>query len=164
MRFPTIWYVRPAKAQTSLRIRADWSEPLLVAWIFYDCWATDWTLFGVSKLKRRLQRLVRIYTCQNVKLLEITCHGSFWVDSLWVKRYWLHGKRANFLCLHYLLRLIKLLWLHMKANQLYPHKGNSLLFRENVNELLIEWNLELVGGTLSTHIVCLAQLQSRHYF
>ena len=30
MRFPTMWYVRPAKAQTSLRIRADWSEPLLV--------------------------------------------------------------------------------------------------------------------------------------
>ena len=23
MRFPTIWYVRPAKAQTSLRMRAD---------------------------------------------------------------------------------------------------------------------------------------------
>ena len=23
MRFPTIWYVQPAKAQTSLRIRAD---------------------------------------------------------------------------------------------------------------------------------------------
>ena len=31
MRFPTMWYVRPAKAQTSLRIRADLSEPLLVA-------------------------------------------------------------------------------------------------------------------------------------
>ena len=31
MRFPTMWYVRPAKAQISLRIRADWSEPLLVA-------------------------------------------------------------------------------------------------------------------------------------
>ena len=29
--FPTMWYVRPAKAQTSLRIPADWSEPLLVA-------------------------------------------------------------------------------------------------------------------------------------
>ena len=66
MRFPTIWYVRPAKAQTSLRIRADWSEPLLVAWVFYDCWATDWTLFGVSKLNRRLHRLVWVYTCQNV--------------------------------------------------------------------------------------------------
>ena len=31
MRFPTMWYVRPAKAQTSMRIRAVWSEPLLVA-------------------------------------------------------------------------------------------------------------------------------------
>ena len=30
-RFPTMWYVRPAKAQTSLRIQADLSEPLLVA-------------------------------------------------------------------------------------------------------------------------------------
>ena len=30
-----------------------------------------------SKLKRRLQRLIRVYTCQNVKLLEISCHGSF---------------------------------------------------------------------------------------
>ena len=29
MRFPTMWYVRPAKAQTSLRIRAVGSEPLL---------------------------------------------------------------------------------------------------------------------------------------
>ena len=41
MRFPTMWYVRPAKAQTSLRIRAVWSEPLLLAWIFYECWATQ---------------------------------------------------------------------------------------------------------------------------
>ena len=31
MRFPTILYVRPAKPQISLRIRAVWSEPLLVA-------------------------------------------------------------------------------------------------------------------------------------
>ena len=30
MRFPTMWYVRPAKAQTNLRIRAVLSEPLLV--------------------------------------------------------------------------------------------------------------------------------------
>ena len=27
-------------------------------------------------LKRTLQRLVRVYTCQNVKLLEISCRGS----------------------------------------------------------------------------------------
>ena len=31
MRFPTMWYVRPAKPQISLRIRAVWSEPLLFA-------------------------------------------------------------------------------------------------------------------------------------
>ena len=37
MGFPTMWYVRPAKAQTSLRIRTIWSEPLQVAWVFYEC-------------------------------------------------------------------------------------------------------------------------------
>ena len=72
-----MWYVRPAKPQISLRIRAVWSEPLLVAWVFYDCKATDWTPFGVSKLKRRVQRLVRVYTCQNATLLEISWTGSF---------------------------------------------------------------------------------------
>ena len=34
---PTMWYVRPAMPQISLRIRTVWSEPLLIAWIFYDC-------------------------------------------------------------------------------------------------------------------------------
>ena len=54
----------------------DWSEPLLVAWIFYECEATDQKSFGVSKLKRRLHRLVSVYTCQNATLLAITCHCS----------------------------------------------------------------------------------------
>ena len=36
MRFPTMWYVRPAKVQTSLRKRAVWSEPYLVAWELYE--------------------------------------------------------------------------------------------------------------------------------
>ena len=31
-----MWYVQPAKATISLRIYAVRSEPLLVAWIFYD--------------------------------------------------------------------------------------------------------------------------------
>ena len=74
---PTMWYVRPAKAQISLRI-----QPLLVAWIFCDCLAIDWTPFGVSKLKKGLHRLVWIYTCQNATLLEITCRGSFVIRSL----------------------------------------------------------------------------------
>ena len=50
MGFPIMWYVRQAKAQTSLRIRAVWSEPLLVAWVFYECLATDRTGFWVSNL------------------------------------------------------------------------------------------------------------------
>ena len=33
MRFPKMLYVRPAKAQTSLHIRAVWSEPFLGTWI-----------------------------------------------------------------------------------------------------------------------------------
>ena len=45
------------------------------AWIFYECWATDWTSFRVSKLTRRLHRLVWVYTCLNATMLEITCHG-----------------------------------------------------------------------------------------
>ena len=71
-----MWYVRPAKPQISLRICEVWSEPLLVVWVFYGCYATDWTPFGASKLKRRLQRLARVYTCQNVKFLQISCTGS----------------------------------------------------------------------------------------
>ena len=70
MIFPSMWYVRPANPQISLRIRAVWSEPLLVAWVFYDCLATDWTPSGVSKLKRRLHRLVWVYVFQNATLLE----------------------------------------------------------------------------------------------
>ena len=62
----TICYVQPAKPQISLRIRTVWSEPLLIAWVIYDCLATDWTSFGVFKLKRRLQMLVQVYTCPNV--------------------------------------------------------------------------------------------------
>ena len=37
MKFPTMWYVRPAKPQISLHIGAVWLEPLLVAWLFYEC-------------------------------------------------------------------------------------------------------------------------------
>ena len=69
MRFPTLWYVWPAKAQTSLRIRADWSEPLLVAWIFYDCKATDRTKF-IEFLSLTGAHMWK------VTLLEITCRGT----------------------------------------------------------------------------------------
>ena len=48
---PTMWYVRPAKAQTSLRIRAVWSEPLLVSWIFYEYLAAEKNHLGFLSLK-----------------------------------------------------------------------------------------------------------------
>ena len=51
MWFPTMWYGRPAKAQISLQLRAVWSEPLPVAWIFYYSKANDRTAFGDSTLK-----------------------------------------------------------------------------------------------------------------
>ena len=34
------------------------------------------------KLKRRLHRLIRVYTCQNATLLEISCHGSNWFSFI----------------------------------------------------------------------------------
>ena len=60
IRFPTKWYVRPAKAQTSLRICADWSEPLLVAWIFYDCSANDRTSLEFLSLTARISLFMSI--------------------------------------------------------------------------------------------------------
>ena len=61
--------------QQRLRLACAYA-PLQVAWVLYECSATGWTAFRDSKLKRRLHRLVWIYTCQNATLLEITCHGS----------------------------------------------------------------------------------------
>ena len=43
------------------------------------------SLKGGCRGKRRLQRLVRIYTCQNVKLLEISCGDSFYLRRERVK-------------------------------------------------------------------------------
>ena len=74
MRFPTKWYVQPAKPQISLRIcRAfaiHFNSILVLSYWQNIIW------FGVSKLNRKLQSLVWVYTCQNTTLLEITCHGS----------------------------------------------------------------------------------------
>ena len=127
IRFPTMWSVRPAKPQISLRLRAGWSEPLQVASMnvrlltehhlellyVHSCIAiilmgkreliallnlSSWCLLMVerlflavprvvcdcgiswsysltiSKLKRRLHRLVWVHTCQNTTLLETTAH------------------------------------------------------------------------------------------
>ena len=42
------------------------------------------TPFGISKLKRMLQRLVPVCTCQNATLLVITGHGSICITNVGV--------------------------------------------------------------------------------
>ena len=48
-------------AQTSLRIRAIISEPLLAPLIFYDSYATDQTSFGFSKIKKATHARLRLH-------------------------------------------------------------------------------------------------------
>ena len=90
VRFPTMWYVRPAKTQISLHIWAVWPELWLVTWKFYACYATDWTKFGVSKLKRRLHSLIWVYTCQNAILLKsqdtALIKAGLWKYHAWLVR------------------------------------------------------------------------------
>ena len=81
-------------AHTHSLIRA-FASHLNIVWVL-SYWLNT---FGVSKLKRRLQRLVWVYTCQNATLLEITCHGSIgkialfqyprWMPS-WIKQHLLN--------------------------------------------------------------------------
>ena len=81
IRFPTLWYVRPKKAQTSLCVHTVWSEPLLVAWIFYDYKTTDRTSFGVSKLEMGLHRLIWVYTCQKCHVVELHMSRLIYVGT-----------------------------------------------------------------------------------
>ena len=60
---------QPAHKRSLIRVFAN---RLNILWAL-SYW---WTSFGASKLKRRLHRLVWVYTCQNTILLEITCRGS----------------------------------------------------------------------------------------
>ena len=48
--------------------------------IFNEYKVTDRTSFGISKLSRRLHRLVRVSSCQYATLLEITCNSSYLID------------------------------------------------------------------------------------
>ena len=74
MRFPTMWYVQLAKPQ----FQPAHTQSLIRAFASHlNIETTDSTPFGVSKLKKRLHRLVLVYTCQIATLLEITCGASF---------------------------------------------------------------------------------------
>ena len=65
-----------------------WSE--LVAWVFNDCYSTNWTPFGISQLSQ----LVWVYTCQNATFMEITCPGPLWTQTFFltlIRLYWCLG-------------------------------------------------------------------------
>ena len=64
-----------AYAQSDQSLCLSLEYPMTVKLLHY------WTSFGVSKLKKRLHRLIWVYTCQNATLLEISCHGyeKYWV-------------------------------------------------------------------------------------
>ena len=65
-------------------------------------------LLTVSNVKRRLHRLVWVYTCQNATLLETTCHGSYIF------------RQVHF----YLHILIWLFWIH-RLNCMYNVQGDQ---------------------------------------
>ena len=48
----------------------------------------------MSKLKRRLHRLVWVYSCKNVKLLEISCRGSYLI-CIWNNDFKINGYYMN---------------------------------------------------------------------
>ena len=56
----------------------------------------------VSKLKRRLHRLVWVCTCQNATLLEITCRGSNLTHIFCYKRSIISLLTLGFLCFFFL--------------------------------------------------------------
>ena len=83
-------------AHTGSLIRA-FASRLNILWLL-SYWPTA---FGVSKLKKRLHRLVRVYTCQNATLLEITCCGSILICNYLVSFIcWVMWSSRLHFCLH----------------------------------------------------------------
>ena len=103
MRFPTMWYVRPAKPQISLRICTVWSEPLLVAWIFMTVkLLTEHHLEflgltgGFSGLSE--STLVKMPHCWKSHVAAQLSHATFLSCGLYVSSLWccgLVGRRTS---------------------------------------------------------------------
>ena len=77
IRFLTIWYVQPANAQTSLRISAIWSEPLLVAWINYHCYVYTTTGSIVVDILLIVTPIVGVCGCSMYCCALLYVHSSF---------------------------------------------------------------------------------------
>ena len=61
-------------------------------------------------LKRRFHRLIRVYTCQNARLLEITCHGSYYYNKSYIRYKFplsnVHDRMNTILEIGYILSLV----------------------------------------------------------
>ena len=78
-------------AHTHSLIRA-FASCLNILWVL-SYWPN---IIWISKLKRRLHRLVWDFTCQNATLLEITCHGSY-ISFIWSNR-WMKSEIIKDIC------------------------------------------------------------------
>ena len=86
-KFPTMWYMRPAKAKTSLRIRIVWSEPLRVDY--------SMTVKLLTKHHLEFLSLKGGYTCSSESTLvkvpqcwksHVTAHMSIWLYTVIINR------------------------------------------------------------------------------
>ena len=75
MRFPTMWYLRPAKAQTSLCVQTQSVQSL--------CWSLEYSMTVNRLTEQHLEFLSLKGDCRGssestlVTMLEITCRDSF---------------------------------------------------------------------------------------
>ena len=147
MKFPPMWYMWPAKAQTSLRIRAVWSEPLLVIWIFSDSKATDRTSFGMAPTQARLSLHLSNYYIVGIHMSRL----NYFVICT---------KYTNKICLNQRLELLTY-FLTATPKVLYKNSTKwgevmSLKFPVNLHNIEVKW-------ILISPAVCLLYVYTIYY-
>ena len=84
---------QPVHMHSLIRVFAS---PLNILWVQGYWLNIIWSL----QLKRRLYRLILVYTCQNATLLEITCHGSnnfVWKGWAEGRGYWVNSSYPHWI-------------------------------------------------------------------
>ena len=113
--------------------------------------------FGVSKLKRRLHRLVWVYKCQHATLLEITCRGLNDSNMVW----YMDNNGIDICARIYLHILAQCLLSRHRPPVLYQYHDQMHtlirlpwgLYRKLVHQIIRTWS----AMELNTHI------KSSHY-
>ena len=123
MRFPTMWYVRPAKPQISLCIHTVWSEPLLVSLEY--------------------SMIVKLLTEHHLKFLSLKggCRGSTESTLVKMPHCWKSHVMARFVCVDALCPSLQSLS-HVRIfsclpglNQYYTSKGTLKCLAEGHNTM-----------------------------